>query len=109
MNATMPPKDTRSEPVEPDEGIFEDDVPKDNPIAKSRKVDLSVHLANTRRNMAYGIVGITLLLYCVATAVAIAGGLELATFVQIVATLSPLQALAAATVGFFFGSHREGN
>jgi hypothetical protein len=92
-----------------DEEIFEDDVPRDNQITKSKKVDLSVHLANTRRNMAYGIVGVTLLLYCVATGFAIVGGLQLDTFVQIVATLSPLQALAAATVGFFFGSHREGN
>lgn len=109
MSDSLPPKDEFEESVAADDEIFENDVPRDNQIAKSRQVDLSVHLADTRRNMAYGIVGVTLVLYCAATGFAIAGGLQLDTFVQIVATLSPLQALAAATVGFFFGSHREGN
>lgn len=45
----------------------------------------------------------TLLLYTYLVIALVAGWLQDEAFVRTVAALAPLQALAAATVGFFFG------
>jgi len=60
------------------------------------------HHADTRRYLAIAIIGATLLLYMILVLAVIFGGIEEGDFVKVVAALSPLQSLAAATVGFFF-------
>lgn len=64
------------------------------------------HTADTRRLMAYAIVGVTLLLYAYLTVAAVYGWIQTGQFTQVLAALAPLQALAAATIGFFFGRQK---
>jgi len=62
-----------------------------------------LHVANTQRSLAVVIVVVTLALYSFLVGAAVFGGITEETFVRVIAALAPLQALAAATVGFFFG------
>ncbi len=83
--------------------------PRSQRIGRWQSYNAKKHLADTRRGMAFIIVGATIVLYAALTVVLICGVIDMSTFTDIFAVLSPLQALAAATVGFFFGSHREGD
>lgn len=71
-------------------------------VKKGRPVPW-LHLADTQRALAVGIVIVTLLLYGYLVVAAVCGWITDDTFVRVIAALAPLQALAAATVGFFFG------
>lgn len=73
---------------------------------RSRKKPRWRHTADTRRFMAYGIVGVTLFLYAYLTIAAVHDWIESDQFTQLLAALAPLQALAAATIGFFFGRQK---
>lgn len=64
------------------------------------------HTADTRRFMAYGIVGVTLILYGYLTVAVVCDWIDADQFTQLLAALAPLQALAAATIGFFFGRQK---
>lgn len=61
------------------------------------------HTADTRRFLGWAIVGMTLALYALLVCSVIVNWISVDQFVKLLAALSPLQALAAATVGFFFG------
>lgn len=60
------------------------------------------HDADTRRGLALLIVGATIILYAGLIAAVMFGNLTVDESVKLVAALSPLQSLAAATVGFFY-------
>lgn len=64
------------------------------------------HTADTRRIMAYAIVGVTLVLYGYLTVAVVYDWIDADKFTQLLAALAPLQALAAATIGFFFGRQK---
>ena len=64
------------------------------------------HTADTRRFMAYGIVGATLFLYGYLTVAVVCSWIDADQFTNLLAALAPLQALAAATIGFFFGRQK---
>lgn len=74
---------------------------------RTKPVNLRKHLADTRRYIGYAIVGATIVLYLGLTAALLFGLLSLDGFTKVIAALSPLQALAAATIGFFFGKHDD--
>jgi hypothetical protein len=76
-------------------------VERDWPIRSVQVPQWKYH-ADTRRYLAIGIIGSTLLLYAILVVAIILEGLSVDSFVKVVAALSPLQSLAAATVGFFF-------
>lgn len=67
-----------------------------------------LHVADTQRALAVGIVIATLLLYGYLVVAVVCKWIDDETFVRTIAALAPLQALAAATVGFFFGQ-KESN
>lgn len=75
---------------------------------QSRRVPLWLHVADTQRVLGGLIVGATLLLYGYLVIAVVVDWIDQARFVAVIAALSPLQALAAATVGFFFGSREKG-
>lgn len=73
-------------------------------VIRSRRVPPQwLHTADTQRALAVTIVTVTLLLYTYLVVAVVAGWIQDEQFVGIIAALAPLQALAAATVGFFFG------
>lgn len=65
------------------------------------------HEADTRRGLALGIVGSTIVLYAALVGAVILGTLNVDDAVKLVAALSPLQSLAAATVGFFYARRNQ--
>lgn len=75
---------------------------------QSRKVPQWLHIADTQRVLAVAIVSVTLLLYGYLVLAVVVDWIDRENFVAVLAALSPLQALAAATVGFFFGSREKG-
>lgn len=91
----------------------EADDPAKNPEAarkeyvRSRRVPLWLHVADTQRVLGGVIVGTTLLLYTFLVISVVVDWMSQESFVGVIAALSPLQALAAATVGFFFGSREK--
>lgn len=78
-------------------------VPENTNVVTPGKAKRWKHTANTRRSLAYAIVGVSLLLYGYLTTAGIYAWISPETYRGLVAGLAPLQALAAATVGFFFG------
>jgi len=75
-------------------------------IGRRRPAPKWRHTADTQRAMAISIVGVTLLLYGYLTVAAVFHWIDTDQFTQLFAALAPLQALAAATVGFFFGRQK---
>lgn len=69
----------------------------------SKKVSQWRHFADTQRVLAVAIIAATLVLYGILVTAVICKWVDKDTFVALIAALAPLQALAAATVGFFFG------
>jgi len=61
------------------------------------------HTADTRRFLGWAIVGVTLAIYAALVLGVVANWIKVDQLVKILAALAPLQSLAAATVGFFFG------
>lgn len=76
-------------------------VPETSKVVKDKKKRWQ-HEADTRRSLAWGIVGSTIVLYAYLVLAVTCGWIEQDRFTAIVAALAPLQSLAAATVGFFF-------
>lgn len=92
-------------------GRPEFDPPRtDNPAVwrplKRGPSPLAKHTADTRRFLAWAIVGSTLLLYGYLTVAMVYGWTGQDGYAGAIQTLAPLQSLAAATVGFFFGRQR---
>ncbi|MGC0371312.1 hypothetical protein [Microbacterium sp. SLBN-111] len=92
------------------ESEFEEDAkPQFNPAPsawriRSRRVPPHwLHIADTQRLLGLIIVVSTLLLYGYLVVAVVVKWIDDESFVRTVAALAPLQALAAATVGFFFG------
>lgn len=80
-------------------------VPQTTMVVKGKKKRWQ-HEADTRRSLAWGIVGSTVVLYAYLVYAVVVGWIDQERFTAIVAALSPLQSLAAATVGFFFAKKR---
>ncbi|WP_372969309.1 hypothetical protein [Microbacterium sp.] len=90
-----------------------DDPAKDPEVrprwgVQSRRVPQWLHVADTQRVLAVAIVSVTLLLYGYLVLAVVVDWIDRENFVAVIAALSPLQALAAATIGFFFGSREKG-
>jgi hypothetical protein len=88
----------------------EADDPAKNPplhqvrVLRARRVPPRwLHVADTQRVLAVIIVIATLALYGYLVVAMVYGWIGSEGFVRTIAALSPIQALAAATVGFFFG------
>lgn len=73
---------------------------------KKERTPLARHTADTRRFLAWAIVGSTLVLYGYLTVAMVCGWTGSDTYAGAIQTLAPLQSLAAATVGFFFGRQK---
>lgn len=92
----------------------EADDPAKNPeerpksYVRARRVPQWLHVADTQRVLAVAIVTVTLLLYGYLVVAVVFDWIDRENFVAVIAALSPLQALAAATIGFFFGSREKG-
>ncbi|MFI8634210.1 hypothetical protein ACIGEP_16630 [Microbacterium sp. NPDC077663] len=82
--------------------------PKSEPFFRAKRVPLWLHVADTQRVLAGAIVAVTLTLYAYLVVAVVFGWIDQDRFVAVIAALAPLQALAAATVGFFFGSREKG-
>lgn len=81
-------------------------VPQTTAVFKKGEKKRWQHEADTRRSLAWGIVGSTVVLYAYLVYSVVVGWIDQERFTAIVAALSPLQSLAAATVGFFFAKKR---
>lgn len=79
------------------------------PVRSRHKPLPWLHIANTQRVLAVVIVMATLLLYGYLVVAVVCRWISDEAFVRTVAALAPLQALAAATVGFFFGRRDSGS
>ncbi|PPF18319.1 MULTISPECIES: hypothetical protein [unclassified Rathayibacter] len=66
------------------------------------------HDADTRRGLAIGIVGSTVVIYAGLVFAVIIDALSVESSIKLVAALAPLQSLAAVTVGFFFARRDRG-
>lgn len=73
---------------------------------KKERTPLARHTADTRRFLAWAIVGSTLVLYGYLTVAMVCGWTGSDGYAGAIQTLAPLQSLAAATVGFFFGRQK---
>lgn len=93
--------------VDPRFNEADDEVSPGNTPAISSRFEKEAHDAGTRRALAFGVIGLVALLYGAAVVGILAGWISAGELGKVALVLGPIQALAAAVLGFYFGQEQS--